>query len=75
MWFLQQKVVKGQSRVDFWLIIWLRHDENSAEHNSMIEIHIVDETGIKYLEAYGDFKLIVIQVQGEYEVRHGDLMP
>ena len=31
--------------------------------------------GIQYLEAYGDSKLIVNQVKGEYEVRHEELIP
>ena len=30
---------------------------------------------LKNLEAYGDSKLIVSQVCGEYEVRHEDLIP
>jgi len=30
--------------------------------------------GVRYLEAYGDSKLIIYQVKGEYEVRHGDLI-
>jgi len=30
--------------------------------------------GLQYLEAYGDSKLVVNQVKGEYEVRHEDLM-
>ena len=30
--------------------------------------------GIRYLEAYGDSKLIINQVKGKYEVRHEDLM-
>jgi len=34
-----------------------------------------DEIGVKNLEAYGDSKLIVNQVRGEYEVRHEDLTP
>jgi len=36
---------------------------------------IVDEIGVKNLKAYGDSKLIVNQVRGEYEVRHEDLVP
>jgi len=31
--------------------------------------------GVRYVEAYGDSKLIVKQVKGEYEVRHEDLVP
>ena len=30
--------------------------------------------GVKNLEAYGDSKLIVNQVRGEYEVQHEDLI-
>ena len=31
--------------------------------------------GVCYLEAYGDSKLIINQVKGDYEVRHEDLVP
>ena len=31
--------------------------------------------GVCYLEAYGDSKLIINQVKGEYEVCHEDLVP
>jgi len=31
--------------------------------------------GIQYLETYGDFKLIINQVKGKYEVHHEDLIP
>ena len=31
--------------------------------------------GVRYLEVYGDSKLIVNQVKGEYEVCHEDLVP
>ena len=41
----------------------------------MIGIQIADEIGVKNLEAYGDSKLIVNQVLGEYKVRHEDLVP
>ena len=37
-------------------------------------MHIADEIGVTNLEAYGDSKLIVNQVRGEYEVRHEDLV-
>ena len=30
--------------------------------------------GVRYLEAYGDSKLIINQVKGEYEVHHEDLV-
>ena len=38
-------------------------------------MQIVNEIGVKNLEAYGDSKLIVNQVCREYEVRHEDLVP
>jgi len=38
-------------------------------------MQIADEIGVKNLEAYGDSKLIVNQIRGEYEVRHEDLVP
>ena len=31
--------------------------------------------GVQYLKAYGDSKLIINQVMGEYEVYHEDLIP
>jgi len=31
--------------------------------------------GVRYLEAYGDSKLIINQIKKEYEVRHVDLVP
>ena len=42
---------------------------NAAEYNTLlIGMQIADEIGVKSLEAYGDSKLIVNQVRGEYEV-------
>jgi len=37
-------------------------------------MQIADEIGVKNFEAYGDLKLIINQVHGEYEVRHEDLV-
>ena len=34
-----------------------------------------DEIGVKNLKAYGDSKIIINQVRGEYEVRHEELVP
>jgi len=49
---------------------------NVAEYNALlIRMRIADEIGIKNLEVYGDSKLIINQVRGEYEVRHEDLVP
>ena len=31
--------------------------------------------GVKYLKAYGDSKLIINQIKGEYEVHHEDMIP
>jgi len=49
---------------------------NIAEYNTLlIGLHLALQMGVQYLEAYGDSKLIVNQVNGEYEVRHEDLIP
>jgi ribonuclease HI len=49
---------------------------NAAEYNALlIGMQLAEEIGVKRLEAYGDSKLIVNQVRGEYEVRHEDLIP
>ena len=49
---------------------------NVAEYNTLlVGLQLAHEIGVRYLEAYGDSKLIINQVKGEYEVRHGDLVP
>ena len=49
---------------------------NVAEYNTLlIGLQLAHKMGVRYLEAYGDSKLIVNQVKGEYEVRHEDLVP
>ena len=49
---------------------------NVAEYNALlIGIQITDKIRIKNLEAYGNSKLIINQVRGEYEVTHEDLVP
>jgi len=49
---------------------------NVIEYNALlIGIQLAHEMGICYLEVYGDSKLIVNQVKGEYEVQHEDLVP
>ena len=49
---------------------------NVGEYNALlISLQLTHEKGVRYLEAYGDSKLIVNQVKGEYEVRHEDLVP
>ena len=49
---------------------------NVSEYNALlIGMQLADEIGVKHLEAYGDSKLIVNRVRGEYEVRHEDLVP
>ena len=47
-----------------------------AEYNTLlIGLQLAHEMGVRYLEAYGDSKLIINQVKGEYEVHHEDLVP
>jgi len=49
---------------------------NVAKYNAfLIGLHLAQQMGVQYLEAYGDSKLIINQVKGEYEVRHEDLVP
>jgi len=49
---------------------------NVAEYNALlIGFQLAHEMGVRYLEAYGESKLIINQVRGEYEVRHGDVVP
>ena len=48
---------------------------NVAEYIALfIGLQLAHEIGVGYLEAYGDSKLIVNQVKGEYEIRHEDLV-
>ena len=52
------------------------YSNNVAEYNALlIGLQLAHEMGVHYLEAYCDSKLIIIQVKGEYEVRHKDLVP
>jgi len=49
---------------------------NVAEYNALlIDLQLARQMGIRYFEAYGDSKLIINQVKGEYEVHHEDLIP
>ena len=49
---------------------------NVAEYNALlIGLQLAHGMGVRYLEAYGDSKLIINQVKDEYEVRHEDLVP
>ena len=49
---------------------------NLAEYYALlIGLQLAHEMGVRYLEAYGDSKLIVYQVKREYEVRYEDLVP
>ena len=48
---------------------------NVAEYNALlIGLQVAHEMRVRYLEAYGDSKLIVNQVKGKYEVRHENLI-
>ena len=41
----------------------------------LIGLQLAQQMGVKYIEAYGDSKLIVNQTKTQYEVRHEDLIP
>jgi len=47
----------------------------SINNALLIGLQLAHGIGVHYLEAYGDSKLIINQVKGEYEVRHEDLVP
>lgn len=48
---------------------------NVAEYNILlIGLDIATELEVKYFEAYGDFKLVINWITGEYEVRNVDLI-
>ena len=49
---------------------------NVSENNALlIGMQLAEEIGVKNLEAYGDSKLIINHVCGEYKVWHEDLVP
>jgi len=48
---------------------------NVVEYNALlIGLQLAQQMGVQFLEAYGDFKLIISQVKGEYKVRNEDLI-
>ena len=52
------------------------YSNNMAEYNALlIGLQLAHGMWARYFEAYGDSKLIVNQVKGEYEIRHEDLVP
>jgi len=52
------------------------YSNNVTEYNALlIGLQLAQQMGVWYLEAYGDSKLIISQVKGEYEVCHEDLIP
>ena len=52
------------------------YSNNVAEYNALlIDLQLAHEMGVRYLEAYGDSKLIINQVKGEYKIRYEDLVP
>jgi len=52
------------------------YSNNLAEYNALlIALQLAQRMGVEYLEAYGDSKLTINQVKGEYKVRHEDLIP
>lgn len=51
------------------------YSNNVAEYNTLlIELDLATKLGVKHFEAYGDSKLVISQIIGEYEVRHDDLI-
>ena len=49
---------------------------NVAKYNALlISLQLAQQIGVRYLEAYDNFKLIINQVRWEYEVHHEDLIP
>jgi len=51
------------------------YSNNIAKYNVLlIGLQLAQQMGVRCLEAYGDSKLIINQVKGEYEVRHEDLI-
>src|SRR3954471_24154567 len=49
---------------------------NVAEYNALlIGLQLAHQLGVRNLQAYGDSKLVVNQLHGEYEVRSDDLIP
>ena len=49
---------------------------NVSKNNALlIGMQLAEEIGVKNLKAYGDSKLFVNQVLGEYEVRHETWCP
>ena len=49
---------------------------NVEEYNTLlISLQLAHEMRVRYLEVYGDLKLIINQVKGEYEFWHDDLVP
>jgi len=52
------------------------YSNNVAKYNALlIGLQLAHEMGVRYLEVYGDSKLIANQVKGENEVRYDDLVP
>ena len=46
---------------------------NVAEYNALpVGLQLAQQMGVQYLEAYGDFKLIINQIKGEYDVGYED---
>src|SRR3954462_9292807 len=49
---------------------------NVAEYNALlIGLQLAHQLGVRNLQAYGDSKLVINQLRGEYEVRSDDLIP
>ena len=49
---------------------------NVAEYQALIiGLQMASKFGIKYIEVFGDSKLVINQLSYQYEVKHQDLKP
>ena len=52
------------------------YSNNVANYNVLlIGLQLAQQMGVRYLKTYGNSKLIINQVKGEYEIYHEDLIP
>ena len=52
------------------------YSNNVTDYNDLlIGLQLTQQMGVQYFETYGDSKLVINQVKGEYEVRHEDFVP
>ena len=52
------------------------YSNNVTEYNALlVGLQLARQMRVQYLKAYGDSKLIINQIKGEYEIHHEDLIP